>query len=46
MNNFDWQDLEEGGNDWTPSDTDSGYYDSDNEAGNPGSWLCYLLTVI
>ena len=36
MNNFDWDQLEEGG-DWNPSDTDSGYFDSDDEMGNPGS---------
>lgn len=33
----DWDDLM-GDVEWEDSEVDSGYFDSDNEAGNPGSW--------
>ena len=32
----DWQDLEDDF-EWEESEIDSGYFDSDNEAGNPSS---------
>ena len=34
----DWDDLM-GAVEWEDSEVDSGYFDSDNEAGNPGSYL-------
>ena len=36
MDNYDWDQLN-GQVEWADSDVDSGYFDSDNEAGNPGS---------
>ena len=33
----DWDDLM-ANVDWEDSEIDSGYFDSDNEAGNPMSW--------
>lgn len=38
----DWDDLM-GDVEWEESEIDSGYFDSDNEAGNPGSWKTSFL---
>lgn len=40
----DWDDLM-GDVEWEDSEVDSGYFDSDNEAGNPGSWDQKLLPL-
>ena len=44
MNNNDIYDQLMGRVDWADSETDSGYFDSDNEAGNPGS--SWFLTAL
>ena len=39
----DWDDLN-GAVDWEDSEIDSGYFNSDDEAGNPmDSWTCYII---
>ena len=37
LNNDPWADLM-GDVEWEESEIDSGYFDEDNQAGNPSSW--------